>query len=63
MPEIKAYNCIRCNKKVELVFLSSMNTRTFSFFKDMMRSSLCRDCLCDKHIPEAADAVLAQLLN
>ena len=59
----KRYNCIKCSRPVELVFIPGMSPKTFKFFDDMIGAALCRDCLCEKHIPEAAEAVMAQLLN
>jgi hypothetical protein len=48
---------------VELVFIPGMSSKTFKFFDEMIGAALCRDCLCDKNVPQAAEAVMAQLLN
>ena len=61
--KVKKYDCIKCSRPVELVFIPGMSSKTFKFFDEMLETALCRDCLCDRHIPEAAEAVMAQLLN
>jgi hypothetical protein len=61
--KVKQYNCIKCSRPVELVFIPGMSSKTFKFFDEMIGAALCRDCLCDKNVPQAAEAVMAQLLN
>jgi NMD protein affecting ribosome stability and mRNA decay len=59
--KLQVYNCLKCGRPVELMFIPGMSHKTWTVFKDMMGAGLCRDCFCEKHIPEAAEKLLEGL--